>query len=179
MTTMANGNFHQIAFETAGEPDLAVDFCNWWIGDDVVGIHGMVDNFQVTCLDDGCLDDDKPMAAGMKVAIVAGSLAASGCLIFATLWYCGCFGMAYAKVMGSDSDSDERRDSYRPYSPGAKHFVANNRAPKPPTDNPVSYLTSDQDERHRGSFKENGIGTRPPPPPAFPRNVRDSDSWQV
>lgn len=177
MTTMANGNFHQIAFETAGEPDMRVDFCNWWLGDDVIGIHGKVDNFQVTCLDEGCLEhgSDNKKATYAIIGVAVGA-SVGGCCLIGLLWYFGCCGFAYAKLRRDSSASQEGRSSYRPYSPKANNFVTNNRAPKPPASKPptfpagnenVEYLGTQgsEDKRHRSSFKTNGIGARAPPPP--------------
>lgn len=165
MHTMANGNKHQIAFsDTAGEADIGVDFCDWWLGDDLNGIKGKIDNLEVRSLDrQASEEDDDSDGAATWVAPLVGTLCgvAFCCLLV--------FGYRYVKskelLCFAESDDPgsrygEARDS-ETYSPKAINFVNTSSAPSRPTNSSGS----------NASFKTKGLGT-----------VAEGDrrdSWQV
>jgi len=134
MSTMANGNKHVVAFNM-GQDDVAVDFCDWWLGDDLTGIKGKIDNFEVLDLDEERRKeentDDDGMAA-WEIALTVVGIVLGACCVMA-LFYYGARYCYYHKL--EDEDETQNTGNYvnarsGSYSPRTEGFVK--KAPPPP-----------------------------------------------
>jgi len=163
MATMANGNKHMVAFNM-GQDDVAVDFCEWWLGDDLTGIKGKIDNFEVLDLDEerneGKENEDEGMAA-WEIALIVVGIVLGVCCVLALCYY----GRArYLKLEDQNSDyqnagsvQNARSGSY---SPRTETFVSQRGPPKPPP------------RTNAPTFKTQGLR------PSVDGETR-RDSWQV
>merc|ERR1719204_517593 len=77
LTTTANGESHTTAFQVNGpSDDMSVDFCDWWLGDEQNGIRGVVDNIEVSNLEQTAMstEEEEGLEAWELGAIVIGAL---------------------------------------------------------------------------------------------------------
>merc|ERR1712048_75786 len=123
MSTMANGNKHQIAFEdTAGQDDTAVDFCDWWLGDDID-----------EDLEAKNESDDDGMES-WEVGLMVAGIVLGGCCFLALLYF-GARYCYYNKLEDAPSSEYVTADvkGGLAYSPRGSRFVeSRGPAPKPP-----------------------------------------------
>jgi len=141
ITTTANGNVHS----TADEDPLvvAVDFCDWHLGDHMIGIKGLVDNIQVIDFEEHGKEDDKLTTAEI-VGIVLGTV--MGCFI-CIFWICYCTGPKKDQgyLTHEMSIRMEKRRTQRRMKRDKNLLQL---APRSPDDSPG-----------RGNFKKHGLGS--------------------